>query len=177
LNGIFGNVDLLDYYLNKIEHILQKQRALDEDANLNSENSIDYLVKQISLSSKSVGTCMEHQKCMTDDVLQFSNMRTNKISITNTYYSPYVLLRTIIQTYRAQAEQKVSYHSVCLFVAYIYLKGIFLEVDVQGVDKFTRLKGDTIRLNQILTNLLSNAIKFTHTGGITITFSVTDTSQ
>jgi hypothetical protein len=57
--------------------------------------------------SKSVQTCAEHQKCMTDDVLQLSRMRSHKLSINNAYYRPNELIQTIIHAFRAQAEHKV----------------------------------------------------------------------
>jgi hypothetical protein len=127
LNGIFGNVDLLFHYLNMVEDILQKRKAFNQvtDSPKLNENSVEYLMQQISLSSKSVLACIEHQKCMTDDVLQLPLLGTSKISITNAYYYPDELFQTIIRTFRAQAEQKVIIGHHVSFVTHFYTQGYF----------------------------------------------------
>ncbi len=46
-------------------------------------------------------------------------------------------------------------------------KGLRFEINI-AAEMPTRLVGDSVRLNQILTNLLGNAIKFTDKGGVTL---------
>jgi hypothetical protein len=65
------------------------------------------LVGEIAQCSKSVQICTEHQKCITDDVLQLSGLHSHKLTVVNAYYSPCDLLDTIVKTFRAPAEQKV----------------------------------------------------------------------
>jgi hypothetical protein len=114
LNGIFGNVDLLFHYLNHVEDILQQLQEKQNQNSVLSEDDnkqIEYLANQVFECSKSVLACAEHQKCMTDDVLQISRLQTHKISITNAYYSPNELLHTVANAFRAKAECKVSLSS------------------------------------------------------------------
>jgi hypothetical protein len=76
--------------------------------NKNSADNMAHLVEQIVYCSKSVQTCAEHQKCITDDVLHLSRLKSNKLSVNNAYYSPCELLDNIVRTYRAKAEHKVK---------------------------------------------------------------------
>lgn len=84
----------------------------------NPEKLIFYLLEQIMVSSNSIQKCAEHQKCMTDDVLQLSRLRSHKLTITNTYYHPWDTLLTAITIFKPQAESKVTFNyffNFCFF--------------------------------------------------------------
>jgi signal transduction histidine kinase len=184
------------YYLNSVEEILQRQKDFPHSLYVAEEGDVDYLLKQISDFSKSVLTCAEHQKCMTDDVLQLSRLRSNKLSVNNSYYFPSELLQTISHAFRAQAENKVwnrggrgdgggrreegggrREEGEDKYLLLHSIKGLYLTTQLQGIDNQMQLWGDTIRLNQVICNLLSNALKFTHIGGVKITMSVKDVNE
>lgn len=40
-------------------------------------------LSQMQVCASSVQTCAEHQKCMTDDVLELSRLRAHKVLISN----------------------------------------------------------------------------------------------
>lgn len=136
LNGIFGNTDLIFYYLEAIDEILQKQKqedkgttsspqsanhALPKSSKLarvsddkyltekKPEESIGYLLQQVITSANSIQKCAEHQKCMTDDVLQLSRLRSHKLAIANAYYNPWDTVMTAVSIFKPQAESKVLY--------------------------------------------------------------------
>lgn len=66
------------------------------------------------------------------------------------------------------AKEKVNLYSVCLREYETYRKkvmdGVLLKLD--EVDKGLNIRGDRMRIAQVLTNLLSNAAKFTESGEI-----------
>jgi hypothetical protein len=147
LNGIFGNTDLIFYYLEAIDEILQNHKltnilnpssassssptsaasspttpspllhtilnsapksppthqrtaqqvdklTLSSEEEQKPEDTLTYLLEQVMASAKTIQKCADHQKCMTDDVLQLSRLRSNKLTITNTFFNPYETVLT-----------------------------------------------------------------------------------
>ena len=90
-----------------------------------------------------------------DDILDFSKIEAGKLDIE-------------IHTFKL--DQLIT-RSANLFKQKIKDKDISFEVDVTE-DTPTHLKGDSFRIQQILTNLLGNAVKFTDKGG-TICLKIT----
>jgi len=88
-----------------------------------------------------------------NDVLDFSKIEAGKMDILETNYRLSVMLTDVVNGIRSRAENKE----------------LVLVVDVEEALPSV-LKGDEIRIRQILNNLLSNAVKYTEEG--TITFSV-----
>ena len=90
-----------------------------------------------------------------NDILDFSKVEAGCLIL---YETPFRLLEQldgIIRPLRFRAESK----------------GLALELNVAS-DVPDVLKGDTVRLRQILVNLISNALKFTATGGVFINAKV-----
>ncbi len=83
-----------------------------------------------------------------DDILDFSKIQTGKLEI---------------EVHPFHLDQLIS-RTTNLFKQKIYEKEISFQVEIaQGTP--AHLKGDSFRLQQILTNLLGNALKFTDKGG------------
>lgn len=88
-----------------------------------------------------------------NDVLDFSKIEAGKMDILETNYRVSAMLTDVVNAIRSRADNK----------------NLMLVVDVEE-SLPSVLKGDEIRIRQILNNLLSNAVKYTEEG--TITFSV-----
>lgn len=114
----------------------------------------------------------ENLLVLINDILDFSKIEAGKITFENTAFNLRELIASAQNTFRMRAEEK----------------GIAFRVRIdRSIPEF--IKGDPVRLNQIITNLLSNAIKFTERGKVVLEvtakqqsaenvllhFSVTDT--
>ena len=84
-----------------------------------------------------------------DDILDYSKLEANKLQLESTSFNLRELLDSVIRLMEKPAESKA------------------LRLTLQ-IDPGVRLavRGDPVRLRQILTNLLSNALKFTERGSI-----------
>jgi len=111
------------------------------------------------------------------DILDLSKMEAGKMKLETADFNLKQILNSVNRTFSAQAEKR----------------GLFLNLNIcDEVPEY--VKGDGVRLRQILVNLIGNAFKFTKTGGIavkvarekraesaehhkkiTVLFSVTDT--
>jgi len=86
-----------------------------------------------------------------DDILDFSKMETGKLNIECAEFNPQKLVTDCARMF----EKKISEKKLTLLYS----------ID----DKIpTKLKGDSIRINQVLWNLTNNAVKFTEKGSVTI---------
>jgi len=86
-----------------------------------------------------------------DDILDYSKLEANRVDLEVTGFNLRELTESVVRLMTKQAETK----------------GILLHLDI---DPGVRLpvRGDPIRLRQVMTNLLSNAIKFTDRGRVTL---------
>ena len=87
-----------------------------------------------------------------NDILDFSKIEAGKLNIVETEYYLSKVLADIVKGTQIKAESKK----------------LRLNVNVEE-SLPTKLKGDEIRIRQILNNLLSNAVKYTKEGHITFT--------
>jgi len=85
-----------------------------------------------------------------NDILDLSRIEAGKIKLDNTDFDLDSLLRSIVSIFKVQTDRKE----------------LFLNLDRADVPQYVR--GDPLRLRQILINLIGNAVKFTETGGITL---------
>ncbi len=84
-----------------------------------------------------------------NDILDFSKIGSGKLALENIAFSLHDLLRNLVAAIQYKVDEK----------------GIDLTFDIDpNIHKV--LKGDPIRLNQILLNLVNNAIKFTNKGSV-----------
>ena len=95
-----------------------------------------------------------------DDILDLSRIEAQKLPIDNVDFDLRAILNELADAYLKSAQEK----------------GIeFSHTIDQEVPKW--LRGDPVRLNQILTNLTSNAIKFTHDGSVNLEVSLISLHQ
>jgi PAS domain S-box-containing protein len=96
-----------------------------------------------------------------NDILDFSKIEAGKIAFESAEFSLRHLLKGIRQSLLLKAEEKNIQ--------------VFIQLDIEVPDM---LRGDVMRLNQILTNLVSNAVKFTEEGSVMISvFQVEEDDQ
>ena len=123
--------------------------ALDSDLN---EQQSEYL-ETIKQSANSLLAVL-------NDILDFSKIEAGKIEIENLDISLVRFLEDIIVPFSIQA----------------YKKEIELIFDCR-VDLSLCIKGDPVRLKQVILNLLGNAVKFTEHGEITLHISKVSSTQ
>ncbi len=90
-----------------------------------------------------------------NDVLDFSKLEAGDLSLDEEPFDPRTLIDNVISTMAAQ----------------VHKKGLELQVDVAATAAGS-LRGDSVRLRQILLNLLNNASKFTERGRIALALRV-----
>ena len=86
-----------------------------------------------------------------NDILDFSKIESGKLSLEIIPFSFHATLRTVVDLFSSQAQQK----------------GLSFVVE-EDKNIPENLKGDSLRLSQVLLNLCGNALKFTEKGGVTL---------
>lgn len=120
--------------------------------NLDNKNKVADCLRKISLSSR-------HLLSLINDVLDMSKIESGRLEINQANFDFRAFMESLNTVINGQAQDK----------------GIDFEVIFVG-DIDETLRGDSLRLNQILMNLLSNALKFTPRGG-KILLRVTDMKE
>ncbi|CAK8713346.1 histidine kinase [Candidatus Electronema halotolerans] len=87
-----------------------------------------------------------------NDILDFSKIEAGKLEIEQIVFCLQKVFDNLADIIGLRAEEK----------------GLDLDIEV-AADVPVRLKGDPLRLGQILINLGNNAVKFTHEGGVNVT--------
>lgn len=115
-------------------------------ANLLAETSLDENQRDyLDTLQKSIDQLME----TVNDILDYSKIEAGKFVLNSVEFSLRVLIKDVFELFRVAAtRKKLDFRS---------------EVEESIPD---RLRGDAVRLRQILTNFLSNAVKFTSGGSI-----------
>ena len=86
-----------------------------------------------------------------DDILDYSKLEANKLQLETTSFNLRELLDSIVRLMEKPAETK----------------GLRLNLQIDPTVRLA-LRGDPVRLRQVLTNLVSNSLKFTERGHITL---------
>jgi two-component system sensor histidine kinase RpfC len=89
-----------------------------------------------------------------NNVLDFAKIEDGKMTLEHMDFSVHGLLEETASIFRSQAEAE----------------GI--RFDTRIAAGIGRLRGDPLRLQQVLANLVGNAVKFTERGSVTLSFSV-----
>jgi len=108
--------------------------------------------QQLKISQQSARSLL----LLLNDILDFSKVEAGQLLVEQHPFNLQIVIEEVVALYQPNAQQK----------------GIYLETEF--TPPFHKwVKGDSIRIRQIITNLISNAIKFTEQGGITIKAKVT----
>jgi signal transduction histidine kinase len=95
-----------------------------------------------------------------NDILDYNKIESGKLTLENIDYDLKDMLVKVERTLKNKAmDKQISFN---------------LNVDEK---LHTWIKGDQVRLNQVLTNLLGNAIKFTKEGGVTLNAKVLEQNE
>ncbi len=86
-----------------------------------------------------------------DDILDYSKLEANKVQLETTSFNLRELLDSLIRLMEKPAESK----------------GLRLNLQIDPAVRLA-VRGDPLRLRQVLTNLLSNAVKFTERGSVSL---------
>ncbi len=93
----------------------------------------------------------EHLLALLNDILDIARLESGQFTLAHTRFELPGLIRDVVLLFKAKAVQQ----------------GLSLETQIDPrVPAWVR--GDPVRLRQILANLVGNALKFTHAGGITL---------
>ncbi len=120
--------------------------ALVLDSRL-SDKQRDYLTK-IESASKSLLNIV-------DDILDFSRIEGHQLRISSVDFSPEDVIGDVIDVNELRASEK----------------GLYLHAEIDPEVPAT-IRGDPLRLSQILNNLVGNAIKFTERGDVILKLSL-----
>ncbi|ATG77989.1 CHASE domain-containing protein [Pseudoalteromonas sp. 1_2015MBL_MicDiv] len=116
-----------------------------------NEKSQEYLKKSL-YSTRALTTII-------NDILDFSKIEAGKLSLESMHFELNELINHLESDLALFANEK----------------GIYLRF-ISNIDHNYWI-GDPVRLRQIFINLISNAIKFTHEGGVTVEFKLTDDNK
>lgn len=113
---------------------------------LTLRSSLSNAQRENLLSAK---TCANDLLQIINDILDYSKLENNKMTVESLNIDLYELLSTVERVHSRTAKNKGLF---------------FVKADRTNLPQY--IKGDPLRLRQILNNLLTNAIKFTAEGSI-----------
>jgi signal transduction histidine kinase/CheY-like chemotaxis protein/HPt (histidine-containing phosphotransfer) domain-containing protein len=116
--------------------------------------------KEMTADLNVVYKSAEHLIALVNDTLDFSKIESQKLQIEQIDFIPDEILTEVYTLHKDSAQKK----------------GIELIIR-NNTDKNMVIKGDPIRLKQILINLITNAIKFTNQGQVSLIISGEETSK
>ena len=96
-------------------------------------------------------TSARQMQRIVDDILDYSKLEANKVQLETTSFNLRELLDSVIRLMEKPAESK----------------GLRLNLQMDPAVRLA-VRGDPVRLRQVLTNLLSNAVKFTERGSVSL---------
>ncbi len=121
-------------------------------ANMSDSDKVSDCLDKIDLSSR-------HLLALINDVLDMSRIESGKMALSPEEFTMADFIHSLMAVFRPQADKKRQR----------------VELDFTGV-RHERVRGDQLRIQQILINILSNAVKFTPEEG-TIFLRVRETGK
>ncbi|KAJ3290461.1 hypothetical protein HK104_006766 [Borealophlyctis nickersoniae] len=151
LHGIHGNVELLELGLKTREAVLGKPIIAEDDM-----GTLRSQLKHDAESIDAIAKCVEHQKVLTDDVLNLSKLELGKVTLKQIEFVPTETLTSCAKMFENPAARK----------------SVSLRLDLPL--SCPTVIGDPFRLSQVVINLMANAIKFTKKGTVTVGLEVVE---
>ncbi|MEO5776485.1 MAG: 7TM diverse intracellular signaling domain-containing protein [Flavobacterium sp.] len=162
--------ELKSYFLSNISHELRT--PLNAILNTAKSMAADSKDEQIQNGSQIIKYSTYSLLSSINDILDFSKIERNEVKLEITEFDLVKMVEHIANNFAREAKDKGLEFSF-----------------IKGDDLPEMVKGDSVRLNQILHNVLSNALKFTKEGfvkfkieakndksnNVLITFSISDT--
>ncbi len=137
-------------FLANISHELRTPlNSIDGFINLLARH--DDLSSEQRLYVQTIKKSSAHLLALVNDVLDFSKLEADKLILDNHDFDLYATIYDVVDMLSPTALEK-----------HLRLSVLFYN------DVPTRVRGDSLRVKQILTNLVGNAIKFTDTGGVVV---------
>ena len=130
---------------------------------MNAVIGLSYLMQQTRLDDEQrellgkINTAGRTLLEVINDVLDLSKIEAGELEIEQVVFDPRALVDELSAVFQPQATQR----------------GIGLHTELPAALPL-RLRGDAVRLRQVLSNLLSNALKFTSQGEVRLTVGVVD---
>ncbi len=101
--------------------------------------------------AETIRTSAKHLLALLNEILDFSKIEAGAMTIEKIPFAPAELITSSIDVFRAEAAKK----------------GLRLDVELSP-QLPNALRGDPLRLRQVLANLIGNALKFTAAGSVTV---------
>jgi PAS domain S-box-containing protein len=151
LNGIFGSLEAIQENIRNLEIFLNEKTPLLPSGVLEITKQTCTL---INANLQDIEICAEYEKNILNDNLDIVRIAENKLQLVN-----------------EPVDIKKTLNEVCrMFKAELDKKGLMLDLKLPNEE--LKIKGDNLRIKQIVTNLIINAIKFTEKGRIDIFLNI-----
>jgi PAS domain S-box-containing protein len=151
LNGMFGITNIMQGSIHNVQDALENKNV--EVSKLMKEE----LMQQFNETSecyKNIITCLEYQKSILDDNLDLIKIIENKLIIKKDIFDLCLILQDIYKMFIFKAKEKD------------------IKLNLNLPRELFFVKGDVLRIKQIIINLVVNAIKFTEKGVINISLKL-----
>jgi PAS domain S-box-containing protein len=141
LTGVSSNIELLQEELATLKNQLHKEYG-------ELSTSVNQHFTEIKQSLADMSICTTYQENILNENLDVAKISENKLVLDQKPINLKILLTEVAKIFKAKAEKKGLKFNL-----------ILPETEIM-------LKGDALRIKQIIVNLVSNAIKFTTQGEI-----------
>lgn len=121
-------------------------------ANMSDPDKVADCLEKIDISSR-------HLLALINDILDMSRIESGKMTLTPENFTMADFIHSLMAVFHPQADKKHQH----------------VELDFSGV-RHENVRGDQLRIQQVLINILSNAVKFTPEGG-SISLRVRETGK